>query len=146
MARISKESDIPQTPGSLPSNGKTIVLAEDDPFISRMYQAKLSMAGYTVLVEANGREAYEKIKEVVPDLMMLDLNMPELTGFDILKALQQDNYDFSKSAPIILTNSSDPENIDMAKQLGVEYLIKAELTPKSVLDYINNKLGVKAKD
>lgn len=143
MARLSKSSDVPEAPKAQPSNGKTILLAEDDPFISRMYHTKLTSAGYNVELKANGREAYERIKELVPDLMMLDLNMPELTGFDIIKALKQEGYDFSKSVPMVLTNSSDPQDMTLAKELKVDYLVKAELTPKGVLDYINQKLGVK---
>src|SRR5438309_1675269 len=88
------------------ANGKTILIAEDDPFISRMYETKLKSSGYGVIVENNGRDAYEQIKAQHPNLIMLDLNMPELSGFEVLAALKSDSFDFSTSPVIVLTNSS----------------------------------------
>ena len=142
MARISNphESD----PGSvqLPTNGKTLLLAEDDPFISRMYQTKLTSAGFTVLMVNNGRDAYEQIKAHKPDLAMLDINMPELSGFEVVRALLADNVGLAVSHIIVLTNSANPADRKLATELGVEYMIKADMTPREVLDHINNKLGL----
>lgn len=130
------------TPTVAPSNGKTIFMAEDDPFISRMYQTKLTNSGFKVEIRANGREAYQDIKTIHPDLMMLDINMPELSGLEVLTALVNDGYDFSTSPALILTNSSDPNLRKKAESLGAEYLVKAELTPRFVLDLINQKLKI----
>jgi two-component system, cell cycle response regulator len=140
MPRISDPSDSQPVPQSQASNTKKIVLAEDDPFISRMYQTKLKSAGFTVLVTNNGRDAYDQIKSNQPDLVMLDINMPELSGFEVIRALQNSNA-FPLSRIVVLTNSADPKDLKMAASLGVEYMIKADMTPKGVLDYINKKLG-----
>ena len=142
MTRFTKPSDTAEPGTQLPSNGKTILIAEDDPFISRMYEVKLKNAGYNVVVKNNGRDAYNQIKESRPDLMLLDISMPELTGFEILSALANDGYDFSRSPAMILTNSSSAEHIQLAKSFGVDYLIKAELTPRDVLSRINGKLNL----
>lgn len=128
-----------------PTQGKTIFMAEDDPFISRMYQTKLKAAGFKVEIRTNGREAYQDIKETRPDLMMLDINMPELSGLEVLQALSSDGYDFSTSPALILTNSSDAAMRKQAEGLGAEYLVKAEMTPRNVLDLIYSKLGIKAE-
>jgi CheY-like chemotaxis protein len=125
-----------------PGTGKTILLAEDDPFISRMYQVKLSSAGFTVVLKTNGREAYEAIKADKPSLIMLDINMPELSGLEVLGALAGDSFDFSTTPTIVLTNSSSMEDRKKAEQYGAEYLVKAELTPRQVLDLIDEKLGL----
>jgi DNA-binding response OmpR family regulator len=68
---------------------KIILIAEDDPFISRMYEIKLSAAGFKVVVKNNGREAYETAKAENPSLLLLDINMPELSGLEVLAALGQ---------------------------------------------------------
>lgn len=122
--------------------GKTILIAEDDPFISRMYQIKLESAGFKVVLKTNGREAYEAIKAQHSDLAILDLNMPELTGLEVLGALQGDGFDFGSMPVIVLTNSNDVNDRKKAISYGAEYLVKAELTPRQVLDTIDKKLGI----
>ncbi|MBW3538610.1 response regulator [Candidatus Parcubacteria bacterium] len=142
MPRITQPSDLPQPGAALPPNGKTVLIAEDDPFIARMYEAKLKAAGYNVTLKNNGRDAYQAVKAAPPDLMMLDISMPEMTGLEVIGALRGDGYDFSASAAMILTNSSSEQHQQLAKSYGVDYLIKAELTPRDVLERINAKLGL----
>ena len=125
--------------------GKLVLIAEDDPFISRMYQIKLEGAGFRVLVKNNGRDAYEAIKSEHPNLAVLDINMPELSGLEVLGALQNDSFDFSTMPVIVLTNSSELSDRNTAHSYGAEYLVKAELTPRQVLDMISEKLGVAPK-
>lgn len=119
---------------------KTILIAEDDPFISRMYEIKLTAAGYKVMVKNNGREAYETAKADRPDLLLLDINMPELSGLEVLAALASDGFDFAKTPAVVLTNSSQDADRQKALSFGAEYLVKAELTPKQVLEIISSKL------
>jgi CheY-like chemotaxis protein len=128
---------------SEPAEGgaKLVLIAEDDPFISRMYQIKLESAGYRVIVKNNGRDAYETVKSDHPNLAVLDINMPELSGLEVLGALQSDNFDFSQMPVIVLTNSSELSDRNAAHSYGAEYLVKAELTPRQVLDMIGEKLG-----
>jgi two-component system alkaline phosphatase synthesis response regulator PhoP len=121
---------------------KTILIAEDDPFISRMYEIKLSGAGFKVILKTNGRDAFEAIKSEHPNLAVLDINMPELTGLEVLSALQNDNFDFSSMPVIVLTNSSELSDRNVAHSYGAEYLVKAELTPREVLTMISQKLGM----
>jgi DNA-binding response OmpR family regulator len=135
--------DVPGSEHPASSNGKKILIAEDDPFISRMYLTKLTNAGFKVTVKNNGRDAYESIKADKPDLMMLDISMPELSGFEVLAALKKDDFDFSATPVMILTNSSNPEHRSQADSYGVDYMIKAEMTPQQVLQHINEKLGLK---
>lgn len=122
--------------------GKVVIIAEDDPFISRMYEIKLQSAGFKVILKNNGRDAYETIKSDHPSLAVLDINMPELSGLDVLSALQGDGFDFSTMPVIVLTNSSELSDRNRAHSFGAEYLVKAELTPREVLDMINQKLGL----
>lgn len=140
---------VPQIPDEKPekdsgaSDGKKLILiAEDDPFISRMYQIKLEGAGFKVIVKNNGRDAFESIKSDHPNLAVLDINMPELSGLEVLSALQGDGFDFANMPVIVLTNSSDIKDRNAAHNYGAEYLVKAELTPREVLNMISQKLGI----
>lgn len=141
MARVSNPQENDAGPSSKPKNGKTILLAEDDPFISRMYQTKLTSAGFNVIWVNNGRDAYDQIKSSPPDLVMLDVMMPELTGFQVAVALKADGKLETKKV-MMLTNSANPKDRQQAADLGVDYFIKSDLTPREVLDHINKKLGV----
>lgn len=120
---------------------KTILIAEDDPFISRMYEIKLTAAGYRVIVKNNGRDAYETIKAEHPNLLILDINMPELSGLEVLSTLAGESFDFAATPVIVLTNSSSLADRKLATSYGAEYVVKADLTPRQVLDLIHAKLN-----
>jgi len=141
MADASPKIDEPK-PEPSSDDTKLILIAEDDPFISRMYQIKLESAGFRVIVKNNGRDAFEAVKSEHPNLAVLDINMPELSGLEVLAALQNDSFDFSTMPVIVLTNSSEMSDRNKAHSFGAEYLVKAELTPRQVLDMISAKLGM----
>lgn len=132
--------------GSSSDGPKLILIAEDDPFISRMYQIKLEGAGLRVIVKNNGRDAFEAIKTEHPNLAILDINMPELSGLEVLAALQSESFDFTSMPVIVLTNSSALADRNAAQSYGAEYLVKAELTPREVLNLISEKLGLPKDD
>jgi two-component system sensor histidine kinase ChiS len=140
---MAATNDAPKDAESKPDDdkdGKLILIAEDDPFISRMYQIKLEGAGLRVIVKNNGRDAFEAIRSEHPNLAILDINMPELSGLEVLAALQNDGFDFASMPVIVLTNSSELADRNKAHSFGAEYLVKAELTPREVLNIISAKL------
>jgi CheY-like chemotaxis protein len=141
---ISKDINAKDIKDETERENKLILIAEDDPFISRMYQIKLEGAGLRVIVKNNGRDAFEAIRSEHPNLAILDINMPELSGLDVLAALQNDGFDFSSMPVIVLTNSSELSDRNKAHSFGAEYLVKAELTPREVLDIISKKLNGEA--
>lgn len=118
-----------------------VVVVEDDPFISRMYQVKLVKAGYNIAMGSNGHEAIKLIKQYQPKLALVDINMPELGGIEAITQLKDGGYDFSRTSVVFLTNSNNPNDIEKAKSLGADYLIKADQTPRGVLEMIRQKLG-----
>lgn len=131
MSQESKQSD---------NEPVDIVLAEDDPFISRMYMVKLQGSGLNVVLARSGRAAVDLIAKHQPRLVMLDINMPELSGFEVYDVLKSNQYDWGRTEAIFLTNSSKKEDIDRAAKLGRDYIIKSDSTPKEVLEIIESKL------
>lgn len=113
-----------------------ILIIEDDEILVEMYEAKFKMEGFEVHRALNGKEGLEILKKEKPDLILLDILMPEMNGFEFLKNIKKEpNY---HSVPVILlTNLGDPDidkDREMAYALGVrDYLIKSRHTPDEVV-------------
>lgn len=113
-----------------------ILIIEDDEILVEMYEAKFKMEGFEVEKALNGKEGLEILKKDKPDLILLDILMPEMNGFEFLKNIKKEpSY---HSVPVILlTNLGDPEidmDREMAYALGVrDYLIKSRHTPDEVV-------------
>ncbi len=118
-------------------NKKTILLVEDDVFISDIYKVKLTSAGYNVVTASNGREAIEKLKNgLVPNLMLLDIVLPYMDGFDVLN-VKNEVEEWKKIPVVLLANLNQKEDIGYAMELGVkDYLVKSHFTPSEVLSKV----------
>ncbi|RMD58846.1 response regulator [Candidatus Parcubacteria bacterium] len=117
-----------------------ILLAEDDRFISLAYKDGLSRAGFEVVHAQDGEEAILKIKKEKPDLILLDLIMPDVNGFEVLKEIKQDK-ELSKIPVIILSNLGQDADIEKGKKLGAaDYLIKANVSISEVVEKIKQFL------
>jgi len=115
---------------------KTILVAEDDKFYANVYRRKLELEGYNVVVAENGEIALKLIKVKAPDLILLDLIMPVMDGFAVLKQLQKDQ-DLANIKIIVLSNLGQDEDIEKAKALGAsEYIIKSNLSINELVDKI----------
>lgn len=113
---------------------KVVLLVEDNDFIRNMYQLKLAKADLTVIEAIDGRMALQRITEQKPDLVLLDLMMPNVGGLEVLKDLKKQGM-LPDLPVIVLTNVMDPQTIDEAKQLGAkDYIVKTDLTPSQVID------------
>jgi len=119
---------------------KKILLIEDDPFISDVYITNLKNNGFEVLLANDGESGLDIIKKEKFDLVLLDLLLPKIDGFEILRNIKKDPA--LKDIPvIILTNLGEKENIERGKELGaVDYLVKINFTPKEVIEKINSYL------
>lgn len=119
----------------------TILLIEDDAFISSMYQTKLSMLGYTVHIAADGDEGWQMLKDgPPPDLVLLDIVLPKKDGFEILADLRKDPA--LKALPVLLlTNLGQKPDVQRGLDLGADdYIIKAHFTPSEVVEKIEKAL------
>ncbi len=113
-----------------------ILLVEDDTILVEMYQAKFELEGHEVHVATNGEECLAMLKDLHPELILLDILMPKLNGFHVLKEIKK-QPDLRQIPVILLTNLGQAEvdmNQELAKALGVnDYLIKSHHTPDEVV-------------
>jgi DNA-binding response OmpR family regulator len=118
-----------------------IAIVEDDLAISQMYRIKFEAEGFTVDTAENGKLGLELVEKMKPDVVLLDLMMPEMNGSEMLAALRK--FDWGKDIKVvILTNMGEQEIPEDVKQLGVSAVIlKADMTPRQVADLINKLLG-----
>jgi len=118
----------------------TILLAEDDQFLQRMYATKLEQSGLLVVTASDGAKALELVKKKKPDLLVLDILMPKKDGFEVLQAVRADPS--LKNVPVIvLTNLGEPDDVKRARKLGAnDYLIKAHFLPSEVMHVIQKYL------
>lgn len=120
-----------------------ILIIEDDRYISKMYQLKLSLDGFDVQIAENGRIGVDKVKEFKPDIILTDILMPELDGFEVIKAVKAEEE--SKSTPIlIMSNLGQEDHIQKGLELGaLGYIVKSQYTPSKVVDKIKEILAGK---
>ncbi len=121
-----------------------IIYAEDDALISRAYKDGLERSGFEVTIASDGIEALKKIINKKPDLILLDLIMPNKNGFEVLEEVKKNN-DLSKIPVMIFSNLGEDGDIEKSKKLGaVEHLVKSEHSMKEVVEKI--KLYLVKKD
>lgn len=120
---------------------KKILIIEDEEILLNLLKNKLSELGYEVHTTMDGKVGFEAIKEIVPDLILLDLIIPGMSGFELLEKRQDD--DSIKNIPvIIISNSGQPVEIEKAKKLGVsDWLIKTEFDPREVVEKVVVQIG-----
>ena len=119
---------------------KKILIVEDDRMISNMYQTKLKQEGFNVIVADDGSQGLEMAIKEKPDLILLDVILPQLDGFAVLEELRLNSN--LKHTPIyMLTNLGTTEDKEKAEKLGAtDYLVKANLTPGQVSEMIKKYL------
>lgn len=117
------------------------LIVEDDDFLSQMYAAKLELENFGVLTAMTGTAALKVAQKELPEFILLDLNLPEMDGFEVLQHLKE-NAETKNIPVLVLTNFSQKEHIDRCLSLGAEdYLIKAHFVPSEVVDKIKSILN-----
>ncbi|HYV34037.1 MAG TPA: response regulator [Candidatus Limnocylindria bacterium] len=117
---------------------KKIVLADDEKFIGRAYSEGLMRAGFEVTTVVDGADALAKIKALVPDMVLLDLIMPGMTGFEVLKAMKSEAS--LKNVPvIILSNLSQETDKKEAMGLGAsDFIVKSDASLLEVVEKVKS--------
>src|SRR3989338_3736854 len=119
---------------------KTILLVEDDEFLAELYATKLNLEGFEVLLAADGEKGFKIARDKRPDLILLDIILPKMDGFEVLKSIRSDTV--AKNIPVILlTNLSQKDEVKKGLELGAnDYLIKAHFMPSEVVTKIKQYL------
>lgn len=113
---------------------KHILLVEDDPFLRDIYTTKFKEQGFSVEAAGDGKEALRKIAVKEPDLLLLDIVLPYINGWEILRKIKNDQR-FKKISIIIISNLGQKAEVEKAMRLGAnKFLIKAHYTPIQVVE------------
>ncbi|MFA6553011.1 MAG: response regulator [Patescibacteria group bacterium] len=122
-----------------------ILLVEDDKMLADMYITKFSKEGLKVIRAEDGAQGLEMAKKEKPDLVLLDIIMPKLDGFAVLKELKNDPA-MGTTHVLLLTNLGQTEDVEKGKQLGADdYFIKANHTPAEIVEKVKYLLTKKIK-
>jgi DNA-binding response OmpR family regulator len=125
-----------------PRHPKRILLVEDDDALANVYQTRLQAEGFEVRRVANGEDALANALSFKPDLILLDVMMPKVSGFDVLDILRN-TPETANVKVIMLTALSQDSDKERAKSLGVDdYLVKSQVVIADVVDRIKQHLGV----
>jgi DNA-binding response OmpR family regulator len=118
-----------------------IAIIEDDPVISQMYRMKFEADGFDVQLANTGKKGVALVEHFTPDIILLDLQMPEMGGDEALAEIRKKSW--GKDIPvIILTNLGEEEAPKSIRSLGIHsYLVKAELTPRQVVQRVKEVLA-----
>jgi len=119
---------------------KRILIIEDDKFLRELIIKKLNNEGYGALGAVDGEEGLEKVKKESPDLILLDLILPGIDGFEVLSKIKED-VALSSIPVIILSNLGQREEVEKGLKMGaVDYMIKAHFTPGEITEKIKTVL------
>jgi len=120
---------------------KTILFIEDESTLQKTFGDLLSQEGYKMISALDGEIGLKLAEKEEPDLILLDLILPKMHGFEVLKKLKEDPK--TKETPvIILTNLEEIEDVDKALELGATtYLVKASYTLGEVLEKVKKAIG-----
>ena len=122
-------------------DGTKILLVDDDDFLLDMYSTKFKEEGFEVDIASSGEEALTKLRKNSYPVVLLDIVMPGLDGFEVLSRIKKENL-AQESVIIVLSNLGQKEDIERGLELGAkDYVIKAHFTPHEVVDKIEQHLG-----
>lgn len=118
-----------------------ILIAEDDAVLRSLYVKKFEIAGYSVRIAPDGEEAVKEIEKQAPDILILDIHMPKMDGFQVLERFPKANRKF----PIILLTNFDQADFKIkAGQLGADdYFVKKDMTIRSLVEMVEKQLSKK---
>jgi DNA-binding NtrC family response regulator len=119
---------------------KNVLIIEDDELLREIYATKLEMEGFMVETAIDGMEGLEKATKNEPDVLLIDMIMPRMTGLEFLAAYQLTSQHPNVKA-VVMSNKSTPKEINQAKTMGVlDYLIKSQHTPQDIVARIRTYL------
>ena len=124
----------------MPENIKKVLIVEDDKFLAKMLGRMLESHQYETILASNGKEGLLKASSDQPNLILLDIMLPDIDGFDLLETVK--NNEKTKKIPvIIISNLGQPEDIQQGRSLGAkDYLVKSDLSLDEVVKKVRKYL------
>ena len=123
-----------------------ILIVEDDPLMSRMYQKIFSFEGYEVVMAHDGEEGWDKLKKEKPTIALFDIMMPKLNGLQLLDRAKDDS-EMKKIPVIMLTNLAGQSDAEKALEKGaVKYIVKSEHEPKEIAAMVKEIIAGYSRD
>ncbi len=122
---------------------KKILAADDEPHILRVVKDKLANAGFTVFTAVNGEEALQTARREKPDLILLDVMMPKVNGFEVCRTLRADPA-FAAVPILLLTARGQEVDRRMGLEAGASEYITKPFSPRQLLQTVQEKLGLAA--
>ena len=120
-----------------------IAVIEDEPSIRMLYETKLGLSGFTVKSAANGVEGLALIRDFAPDLILLDILMPQMNGDEMLRQLREQDWGANVRV-VVLTNISRDEAPSILRFLRIDrYVVKAHHTPSQIVEIVREVLHIK---
>lgn len=136
------DEQTPQSPPSANVKAKKILLVEDDDTLANVYKTRLHAEGFDLRRVPNGEEALAAALEYKPDLILLDVMMPKVSGFDVLDILRN-TPETTNTKVIMLTALSQDSDRQRAEEMGVDdYLVKSQVVIADVIERIKHHLGI----
>ncbi len=145
---VEKDSSSTKTQGN--DNGNInkqdvkVLIVEDDSFLRDLCIKKLSKKGFTVYEAVDGEKALNQLEKMRPDIILLDIILPVIDGFDVLKKIKTNEDESIKNIPVLmLSNLGEKDDIKKAKNLGAsDYLVKAHFTTEGITSKIKEELNL----
>jgi two-component system response regulator PhoP len=117
-----------------------VLIIEDDEMLREIYSTKFEMEGFAVDTASDGQEGLSKATTITPDVILIDMIMPRMSGLDFLQAYHLHKHKTTKM--LVMSNKSSPGEINQAKALGVlDYLIKSQHTPDEIVRKVRTYLS-----
>ncbi len=122
------------------AENKTILLVEDEPLLGNLLRQRLEKEGFTVLLNHDGEEALKTLRETKPNLILLDIILPKISGFELMEAIKTDPQ--LERAPIIIISNLGQENdVARGQTLGaIQYFVKAKVSIEDLVEHVKTFL------
>lgn len=130
--------------GSKEIRGPKILIVEDDKFLRDLIERKLAQTSYQVITATDGEEGLKMIQEQKPALVLLDILLPSMSGWEVLEKMKT-NSEMSKIPVLILSNLGEKEDVEKGLKMGADdYIIKAHFTPNEIIEKVEKCLNKNA--
>jgi DNA-binding response OmpR family regulator len=121
-----------------------VLVVEDDSFLRDLITRELSKKGFTIFEAVDGEKALSRLESVTPDIVLLDIILPAIDGFEVLEKIRDHKDKSINKVPVLmLSNLGEKDDIKKAKELGADdYMVKAHFTTKEITEKIKETLKI----